>query len=208
MSKDPLHHETSSQTVGPFVHIGLYPAVSGILARSRTYGNQLATTQAYGQRVRVEGQIIDGNGETVRDALLEFWQADGHGHYAHPADPQAKSADVGLSGFGRSVTDPDTGTWTLESIKPGAVRDLNQRPMAPHINLALFARGLNIHLHSRIYFDDEVKANALDPVLQQCVPAPRRQTLIARRKETTQGPCVYRFDMVLQGKNETVFFDL
>jgi protocatechuate 3,4-dioxygenase alpha subunit len=208
MSKDPLHHETSSQTVGPFVHIGLYPAVSGILARSRTYGNQLATTQAYGQRVRVEGQIIDGNGETVRDALLEFWQADGHGHYAHPADPQAESADVGLSGFGRSVTDPDTGIWTLESIKPGAVRDLNQRPMAPHINLALFARGLNIHLHSRIYFDDEVKANALDPVLQQCVPAPRRPTLIARRKETTQGPCVYRFDMVLQGKNETVFFDL
>ena len=208
MSKDPLHHETSSQTVGPFMHIGLYPAVSGILARSRTYGNQLATTQAYGQRVRVEGQIIDGNGETVRDALLEFWQADGHGHYAHPADPQAESADVGLSGFGRSVTDPDTGIWTLESIKPGAVRDLNQRPMAPHINLALFARGLNIHLHSRIYFDDEVKANALDPVLQQCVPAPRRQTLIARRKETTQGPCVYRFDMVLQGKNETVFFDL
>jgi len=200
MSKDPLHHETSSQTVGPFVHIGLYPAVSGILARSRTYGNQLATTQAYGQRVRVEGQIIDGNGETVRDALLEFWQADGHGHYAHPADPQAEYADVGLSGFGRSVTDPDTGKWTLESIKPGAVRDLNQRPMAPHINLALFARGLNIHLHSRIYFDDEVKANALDPVLQQCVPAPRRQTLIARRKETTQDPCVYQFDMVLQGK--------
>jgi protocatechuate 3,4-dioxygenase alpha subunit len=140
--------------------------------------------------------------------LLEFWQADGHGRYAHPADPQAKSADVGLSGFGRSVTDPDTGTWTLESIKPGAVKDLNQRPMAPHINLALFARGLNIHLHSRIYFDDEVKANALDPVLQQCVPAPRRQTLIARRKETTQDPCVYQFDMVLQGKNETVFFDL
>jgi protocatechuate 3,4-dioxygenase alpha subunit len=208
MSKDPLHHETSSQTVGPFVHIGLYPAVSGILARSRTYGNQLATTHAYGQRIRLEGQIIDGNGETVRDALLEFWQADGHGRYAHPADPQAKSADVGLSGFGRSVTDPDTGTWTLESIKPGAVRDLNQRPMAPHINLALFARGLNIHLHSRIYFDDEVKANALDPVLQQCVPAPRRQTLIARRKETTQDPYVYRFDMVLQGKNETVFFDL
>jgi len=208
MSKDPLHHETSSQTVGPFVHIGLYPAVSGILARSHTYGNQLATTHAYGQRIRLEGQIIDGNGETVRDALLEFWQADGHGRYAHPADPQAKSADVGLSGFGRSVTDPDTGTWTLESIKPGAVRDLNQRPMAPHINLALFARGLNIHLHSRIYFDDEVKANALDPVLQQCVPAPRRQTLIARRKETTQDPCVYQFDMVLQGKNETVFFDL
>ena len=208
MSKDPLHHETSSQTVGPFVHIGLYPAVSGILARSLTYGNQLATTHAYGQRIRLEGQIIDGNGETVRDALLEFWQADGHGRYAHPADPQAKSADVGLSGFGRSVTDPDTGTWTLESIKPGAVRDLNQRPMAPHINLALFARGLNIHLHSRIYFDDEVKANALDPVLQQCVPAPRRQTLIARRKETTQDPCVYQFDMVLQGKNETVFFDL
>ncbi|MDE0918494.1 MAG: protocatechuate 3,4-dioxygenase subunit alpha [Arenicellales bacterium] len=208
MSKDPLHHETSSQTVGPFVHIGLYPTVSGILARSRTYGNQLATTQAYGQRVRVEGRIIDGNGETVRDALLEFWQADGHGRYAHPADPQAESADVGLSGFGRSVTDPDTGTWTLESIKPGAVRDLNQRPMAPHINLALFARGLNIHLHSRIYFDDEVKANAVDPVLQQCVPALRRQTLIARRKETTQDPCVYRFDMVLQGKNETVFFDL
>ena len=208
MSKDPLHHETSSQTVGPFVHIGLYPAVSGILARSHTYGNQLATTHAYGQRIRLEGQIIDGNGETVRDALLEFWQADGHGRYAHPADPQAKSADVGLSGFGRSVTDPDTGKWTLESIKPGAVRDLNQRPMAPHINLALFARGLNIHLHSRIYFDDEVKANALDPVLQQCVPAPRRQTLIARRKETTQDPCVYQFDMVLQGKNETVFFDL
>ena len=208
MSKDPLHHETSSQTVGPFVHIGLYPSVSGIVARSRTYGNQLATTHAYGQRIRVEGRIIDGNGETVRDALLEFWQADGHGRYAHPADPQAESADVGLSGFGRSVTDPDTGTWTLESIKPGAVRDLNQRPMAPHINLALFARGLNIHLHSRIYFDDEVKANAVDPVLQQCVPALRRQTLIARRKVNTQDPCVYRFDMVLQGKNETVFFDL
>ena len=79
MSQDPLHHETSSQTVGPFVHIGLYPAVSGIVARSRTYGNQLATTQAYGQRIRVEA---------VRDALLEFWQADGHGRYAHPADPR------------------------------------------------------------------------------------------------------------------------
>ena len=208
MSKDPLHHETSSQTVGPFVHIGLYPAVSGIVARSRPYGNQLATTHTYGQRIRVEGQIIDGNGETVRDALLEFWQADGHGRYAHPADPQAESADVGLSGFGRSVTDPDTGTWTLESIKPGTVTDLSQQPMAPHINLALFARGLNIHLHSRIYFDDEVEANAVDPVLQHCVPAPRRQTLIACRQETTQEPSVYRYDMVLQGKNETVFFDL
>ena len=106
------------------------------------------------------------------------------------------------------MTDPDTGTWTLESIKPGTVTDLSQQPMAPHINLALFARGLNIHLHSRIYFDDEVEANALDSVLQHCVPAPRRKTLIARRQETTQDPCVYRFDMVLQGKNETVFFDL
>ncbi len=182
--------ESASQTAGPYLHIGMLPAAAGIDSRRNQPGNVLG---GEGERIRLEGVIYDGAAAAVRDAQIEIWQADGQGRYD----------DAGSAGFGRSASDFETGLWRFETVKPGAVPGRHGRPMAPHINALVFARGINIGLHTRIYFADEEAANAADPVLALIGPE-ARETLLARRQESG----AYRFDIHLQGERETVFLDV
>ena len=199
--------ETPSQTAGPYVHIGLAPAAAGFDIYDRELGWDIVGPNAKGERIRVEGRVIDGSGAPVKDVLLEFWQADAAGIYAHPEDPRHGEVAEGFRGWGRVVTDFETGEWAFETVKPGAVSGRSGRRMAPHINLWLVARGINIGLNTRMYFADEDKANAADPVLGLIEQQHRRATLIAER-EARKGAIVYRFDIRLQGEGETVFFDI
>jgi len=199
--------ETASQTAGPYLHIGMMPSAAGIDVRKDEKLNVLAGPGAKGERVRLEGTVIDGAGCLVRDAQIEIWQANAAGKYAHPGDTQDKPVDPAFRGFGRAVTDFKTGLWWFDTIKPGSVMGRHGKPMAPHVNVSVFARGINIHLNTRIYFEDEADANAADPVINLIELAPRRETLIAKREER-DGQVVYRFDIRLQGEGETVFFDV
>lgn len=200
-------HETASQTAGPFLHIGLLPAAAGIEQRRHQPGNVLAQAGAQGERIRIEGTVYDGAGCPVKDALLEIWQANSAGKYHHPADTQDKPVDPHFHGFGRAAADFSSGLWWFETVKPGPVPGRHGHTMAPHINVMIFARGINIGLHTRLYFADEAEANAADPVLRLIELEPRRQTLLARR-ELRDGQVVYRFDIYLQGERETVFLDV
>lgn len=200
--------ETASQTAGPYVHIGLAPEAAGFHIFENNFGPQLATADTEGERITIEGRVIDGSGTPVRDVLLEIWQANAAGRYAHPNDRQTgKKRDPAFRGWGRSCSDFASGVWRFETIKPGAVVGRDGRVMAPHVNLWVVARGINIGLNTRMYFADEQEANQTDPVLNLIEWEVRRQTLIARR-EARGGEIVYRFDIHLQGENETVFFDL
>jgi protocatechuate 3,4-dioxygenase, alpha subunit len=199
--------ETASQTAGPYLHIGMMPGSIGFDIRAREQLNILAGPKAKGQRVRLEGTILDGEGVLVRDAMVEIWQANTHGKYDHPGDRQDLPIDPAFKGWGRAVTDFETGLWWFETVKPGKVTGRKGRTMAPHINVAIFARGINVHLNTRIYFADEEEANAADPVLSLIEQAPRRSTLLAQREEREGSP-VYRFDIRLQGEGETVFLDI
>jgi len=199
--------ETASQTAGPYLHIGMMPAAVGITGRQKQPGNTLVSAHTQGKRIRVEGYILDGAQAPVRDAQIEIWQADANGRYDHPGDTQDKPLDPAFKGFGRAVTDFKTGLWWFDTVKPGAVPGLHHRLMAPHLNVMVFARGINIGLHTRIYFEDEAAANAADPVMNLIEPAERQGTLIARRAER-DGWLIYRFDIHLQGEKETVFFDI
>jgi protocatechuate 3,4-dioxygenase alpha subunit len=183
---------SASQTVGPFFHPTLLreDAPQHVVAREGTPG----------ERIRIEGQVLDGAGEPVPDALIEAWQADSEGLYQHPADTRVARLDPAFTGFARSGTD-ETGCFWFETIRPGAVPIDSRRMQAPHISLVVFARGLLTHLYTRLYFADDA-ANAHDPILQ-LVPEDRRATLLARRDERG----VYRFNIVLQGEGETVFFN-
>ena len=194
--------ESPSQTAGPYVHVGLAPGAAGLDIYARDLGGNIAGPTAEGTRITVEGVVYDGTHTPVRDALIEVWQADAAGIYPHPEDPRAADAAPGFRGWGRVISDFDTGTWAFETIKPGIVTGRNGRPMAPHINLWLVARGINIGLHTRLYFDDE--DNSTDPVLQLVEQVHRRDTLIARKI----APGHYRFDIHLQGEAETVFMDV
>lgn len=199
--------ETASQTAGPYLHIGMAPRAAGIDIRGNESWHIVAGAGAQGQRIRLEGTIYDGTGAPVRDAQVEIWQANAHGKYHHPDDRQDKPVDPAFRGFGRAVADFTTGLWWLETVKPGSVPGRHGTRMAPHINLTIFARGINIHLNTRIYFADEAEANAKDPVLRLIEPEARRDTLLARREERG-GEVVYRFEVRLQGAGETVFFDV
>ncbi|HXH02124.1 MAG TPA: protocatechuate 3,4-dioxygenase subunit alpha, partial [Candidatus Competibacteraceae bacterium] len=143
----------------------------------------------------------------LRDALLEIWQANAAGRYNHPADTQDKPLDESFRGWGRACTDFETGVYSFETIKPGPVIGRHGREMAPHINFWIVARGINIGLNTRMYFSDEAAANAKDPVLNLIEWEVRRKTLIAQREER-DGQVLYRFDIHLQGPDETVFFDI
>lgn len=192
--------QTPSQTVGPFFAYALTPEQYGYDFKSIADGN-LIEGDVPGQRIRIEGRVLDGKGDVVPDAMIEIWQADGEGRYAHPADP--RSSNVSFKGFGRmgTGTDPES-RFIFDTIKPGSVDDTQ----APHINVIIFMRGLLLHAYTRIYFSDEAEANAHDPVLAS-VPAERRGTLIAARNESPAG-IVYRLDIRMQGADETVFFDV
>jgi len=192
--------QTPSQTVGPYFAYGLTPEQYGYPALTAIAGGDLRRPEVEGEAVRIEGRVLDGEGAPVNDAMIEIWQADPQGRYAHPADGRG---NVAFRGFGRcgTGTDPEH-RFVFETMKPGA----EDETQAPHVNVIVFMRGLLTHLYTRIYFADEEKANAADPVLQS-VPAERRGTLIAPRSQEG-GKTVYRFDIHMQGDKETVFFDV
>ena len=190
---------TPSQTVGPFFKYGLTP--DGQYAWNDAFTGDLITPDATGERIRIEGRVFDGDGQPVPDCMLEIWQADAQGRFADPQDKRALP-NTKFRGFGRVGTDAD-GAYAFDTIKPGVVPDPDGKPQAPHLLLAVFARGMLRHLYTRIYFGDE-KGNASDPVLA-LVPADRRATLIAERDGSGN---VYKLDLRLQGGDETVFFDV
>src|SRR3954467_6883037 len=192
---------TPSQTVGPFFKYGLTP--DGKYGWKDAFTGNLVTPDASGERIRVQGRVFDGDGAAVPDAMLEIWQADAQGHFSDPKDKRALPNSA-FRGFGRCGTDANGG-YAVDTIRPGPVPHPDGKPQAPHILLAIFARGMLLQNYTRIYFDGEA-ANAADPVLA-LVPPERRGTLIAAR-EKGGGGAVYRFDIRLQGENETVFFDV
>jgi protocatechuate 3,4-dioxygenase alpha subunit len=192
---------TPSQTVGPFFKYGLTP--NRQYAWNDAFTANLVTPDASGDRIRVEGTVYDGDGAPVPDCMLEVWQADAQGRFSDPQDARALP-NTAFRGFGRCGTDGE-GLYAFDTIKPGPVPDPDGKPQAPHLLLAVFARGMLRHLYTRIYFDGEA-ANGSDAVLA-LVPADRRATLIARR-QPGNGGAVYKFDLRLQGGEETVFFDI
>lgn len=200
--------ESASQTAGPYVHIGLAPKQAGFDIFENNFGNILTGADTKGERIRIEGRVFDGSGAIIKDVLLEIWQANAAGRYNHPADQQQdKPIDKSFRGWGRTCSDFDTGTYAFETIKPGVVTGRHGHAMAPHVNLWVVARGINIGLNTRMYFSDEQAANADDAVLNGIEWVERRKTLIAQRSEKA-GQVVYTFDIYIQGPNETVFFDI
>ncbi|WP_420346631.1 protocatechuate 3,4-dioxygenase subunit alpha [Pelagibius sp.] len=187
--------QTPSQTVGPFFAYGLTPEQYGYTFRSLASAD-LRDPATEGREIRIVGQIFDGAGAVIPDAMLEIWQADPEGRYLRAGD----SGNRGFTGFGRCGTGSGTeNEFAFTTYKPGAVDD----SQAPHICVIVFMRGLLSHLYTRIYFADEAAANAEDPVLNAVEPE-RRATLIAEAVE----PGTYRFDIHMQGERETVFFDV
>jgi protocatechuate 3,4-dioxygenase, alpha subunit len=184
---------TSSQTVGPFFSRALL----------REPMNDLVRPETRGQRITIAGRVLDGDGVPIPDAMIEIWQANADGRYSHPEDSQEARLDPAFEGFGRAGTDVN-GAFRFTTIKPGAVPGRGAKLQAPHINVTVFARGLLNHLNTRIYFPDEA-LNATDEWLQ-AVDESRRHTLIGKPADAG-GARVFRFDIVLQGKDETVFFD-
>lgn len=201
--------ETPSQTAGPYVHIGLIPHQAGFDIFEKDFSNTLVTPETEGERITIEGRVIDGTGSICKDILLEIWQANAAGKYAHEADQQDKPVDPAFRGWGRTGTAFDTGVYTFETIKPGKVAGRSGRgEMAPHVSFWIAARGINIGLSTRMYFSDEEEANRKDPVLNIIEQTERRKSLIAQRSER-DGKVVYTFDIRLQGgAEETVFFDV
>ena len=208
MPNTPEHlRETASQTAGPYVHIGLAPNAAGFDIFEKNFSNVLAGSGTRGEHIRIEGRVIDGSGTPLRDVLLEIWQANAAGKYRHPADLQDKPLDDSFRGWGRACSDFESGIWFFDTVKPGPVEGRTGRTMAPHVNLWIVARGINLGLNTRMYFSDETEANAKDPVLNLIEWEIRRNTLIGQR-EARAGMNVYRFDIHIQGPHETVFFDV
>lgn len=194
--KVPTTPATTSQTVGPYLHIGLAPRNCADIAFDGRVDQS--------DRIVVEGRAFDGDGNPLTDGMIEVWQADAAGHYDHPHDLRSgrDESHRSASGFGRVPTE-DGGRFRFTTVKPGRVPAPDGTLQAPHLVIAFFARGLLKHLSTRLYFADEPEANAEDFVLA-AVPAPRRHTLIAE----VAAPGVYRWTLTLQGPadRETVFF--
>jgi len=186
---------TSSQTVGPFFHEALL----------RDGQSTLVKPQTRGERIAIEGQVTDGAGVPITDAMIEIWQANGAGRYDHPADTQDKPVDPAFHGFGRAATDK-TGHYRFDTIRPGAVPGRGNSLQAPHIAVTIFTRGLLLHLTTRLYFAGEA-LNDTDPVLALVADEAARRTLIATPVADAAIP-TYRFDIRLQGDSETVFFEI
>lgn len=196
--------ETPSQTAGPYVHIGLAPGAAGFETYEQEFGWDITGPNAKGERIRVEGLVIDGTGSPIKDVMLEVWQANADGNYAHP---EGGPVEEGFRGWGRVLTDFETGEWAFETVKPGATKGREGALMAPHINLWIVARGINVGLNTRMYFDDEADANAKDGVMSLVEWENRRGTLVATRS-LRDDQIIYRFDIRVQGDGETVFFDI
>jgi protocatechuate 3,4-dioxygenase alpha subunit len=183
---------TPSQTVGPFFHFALLDRDQSKLV-----------DPDHPSAIRIAGTVFDGAGEPVNDAMLEIWQANSAGRYAHPEDTREDlPLDENFSGFGRCGTDAE-GRFGFVTIKPGPVPGPDGRPQAPHIDVEIFARGLLKQLVTRIYFPDEEAANASDPVLNSIEDPELQSTLIARAVDSG-----LRFDIRLQGEGQTAFFDV
>ena len=199
-TKSEALKQTPSQTVGPYFAYGLTAGQYGY-PHTAIADTTLTDVETEGERIRVEGIVYDGNGDPINDAMIEIWQADAEGRFNHPEDTRRPNAH--FTGFGRcgTGTDPENKFW-FDTIKPGSPEEGE----APHLNMIVFARGMLVHAYTRVYFSDEAAANAADPVMQS-VPEERRRTLIAERRETPTGT-VYRFDIHMQGDDETVFFDV
>ncbi|RAZ90798.1 protocatechuate 3,4-dioxygenase subunit alpha [Mesorhizobium hawassense] len=194
--------ESPSQTAGPYVHIGLTPnfcGIGGVYASD--LGSAMVNGETRGERIELRIRVLDGTGTPLKDALIEIWQADAEGLYNSPAELRG-AADPNFLGWGRQPTDMETGVCLFQTIKPGRVPFRDGRLMAPHITLWIVARGINLGLHTRLYFSDEEKANDEDPILARIEHRLRVPTLIAERQGDT-----YVFDVHLQGEKETVFFD-
>lgn len=197
--------ESASQTAGPYVHIGCTPnfvGIHGVFDKDLGSG-ALYNEQTRGTRITIRGTVYDGGGNPLKDALVEIWQADDAGFYNSPSETRG-AADPNFLGWGRSPGDMDTGEFVFETIKPGRVPFKDGRWMAPHVTFWIVARGINIGLHTRMYFPEEEQANGEDPVLARIEHKPRIPTLIAKK----EGDNTYRFDIRLQGEGETVFFDI
>ena len=196
--------ETPSQTAGPYVHIGCLPNFSGIPGvYPADLGASMVNDQTKGERITIRGTVIDGAGAALKDAVIEIWQADSDGLYRSPEETRG-AADPNFTGWGRKAGDYDTGEWAFETVRPGRAPYKDGRLMAPHITFWVVARGINLGLHTRMYFPDEEAANAEDPVLARIEHKGRIPTLIAQK--TGEGE--YRFDIRLQGEGETIFFDI
>lgn len=197
-TRTPTPGLAPSQTVGPFF--------LDCLLRPDARHNELILPETIGERIRIEGRVIDGDGAGVPDAVIEIWQANSQGRYNHPADTRAAAAlDSSFTGFGRSGTD-EAGRFWFETIRPGTVPfGEGEQLQAAHICVMVMARGLLNHLATRLYFADD-PAIETDPILRR-VPRERRATLLARA-QGTQGRMLYRWDIVLQGQGETAFFNL
>lgn len=194
--------ETASQTAGPYVHIGLAPGAAGFQIFDQELGQEIAGPNAAGERITIKGRVIDGTGAPVKDVMLETWQANAAGIYAHAEDPRHAQVEEGFRGWGRVITNFETGDFTFDTIKPGSVRGRNGSTQAPHISIWIVARGINVGLNTRMYFDDE--DNSADPVINLIEQQHRRETLLAKR----QSDGTYLFEIYFQGDKETVFFDV
>jgi protocatechuate 3,4-dioxygenase, alpha subunit len=185
---------TPSQTVGPFFHLGCTDHASV---------GSLVTAATKGERIHLICRVFDGDGQPVPDAMIEIWQANAEGRYAHPEDTQQKALDPNFNGFGRLASD-EQGSCAFATIKPGRVPGDNGTLQAPHINVSVFARGVLLRLATRAYFAGD-PANADDSVLA-LAPTERRPTLLAQADPSDKGR--WLFDIHLCGENETVFFDV
>ena len=193
------HKQTPSQTVGPYFAYGLTPGQYNYRLAEIASGS-MADDKVAGEHIRIIGQVLDGEGVPINDAMIELWQADATGRYAGDSDVRA---NTGFSGFGRFGTGTDEeNRFIFDTVKPGSV----ENGAAPHVSIIVFMRGMLTHAYTRAYFSDEVDANANDPVLSS-VPEGRRETLVAMRNEE-DGNVTYRFDIHMQGDAETVFFDV
>jgi protocatechuate 3,4-dioxygenase, alpha subunit len=184
---------TTSQTVGPFFKIGF----------EWLNCDNLVGEGVSGERVTVQGRVFDGDGRPVPDAILEIWQANAHGKYDHPEDTQNKPLEPGFKGYGRVPANPE-GRFRWSTIKPGPVPGPDGSEQAPHLVVSVFMRGLLKRLVTRMYFPGDAR-NPGDPILNLVEPA-RRSTLIAN--ETAGGPGTVEWNVILQGPDETVFFDV
>ncbi|WP_106745934.1 protocatechuate 3,4-dioxygenase subunit alpha [Yoonia maritima] len=200
---DEYLKESPSQTAGPYVHIGCTPKFTGIDIYGEDLGASMKTGPVKGQEIMIKGTVFDGTGTPLRDAMIEIWQPDGEGLF-NSANETRGQADPNFTGWGRSPGDMNTGEFTFDTVKPGTVPFPDGRMQAPHVTFWVVARGINIGLHTRMYFEDEADANAADPILTRIEHQNRVPTLLAKK----EADGVYRFDIRLQGEGETIFFDI
>ncbi|MCC5977172.1 MAG: protocatechuate 3,4-dioxygenase subunit alpha [Salinarimonas sp.] len=200
---DPLGYlkQTPSQTAGPYLHIGCTPVGAGLDWPHADLGATMISDETRGERISITGCVHDGMEAPLRDALIEIWQADAQGIHPRRGDPRG-TGDPFFTGFGRCASDPETGEFRFETIRPGRVPGPGGVMMAPHVSFWIVARGINLGLHTRMYFPHDDLSG--DLVLARIEHRDRIATLIAQER----APGAYHFEIFLQGPRETVFFDI